>query len=187
MANGNSTVCRIGRTGTARGPIGARSNAAVSVSVSPPTFASGGGGLATASPAVTGVEARRGFAGREVARRVPARGFGARAAERGLRGLDLTDQQREQARAIMRANFESHKAQIEELKQLRQKGREGLSDADKARAKELHNQLRESRLSARNQLSSLLTAEQKTKLEERMKNRRERRERSGRRGMNRPI
>ena len=105
----------------------------------------------------------------------------------GLRGLDLTDQQREQAQAIRRANFESHKAQIEELKQLRQKGRDGLSDADKARAKELHKQLRESRLSARNQLSSLLTAEQKTKLEERMKNRRERRERSGRRGMNRPI
>ena len=99
----------------------------------------------------------------------------------GLRGLDLTDQQREQARAIMRANFESHKAQIEELKQLRQKGRTALSDADKARAKELHNQLRESRLSARNQMSSLLTAEQKTKLEERMKNRRERRERFGRR------
>ena len=105
----------------------------------------------------------------------------------GLRGLDLTDQQREQARTIMRANFESHKAQIEELKQLRQKGREGLSDADKARAKELRNQLRESRMSARNQLSSLLTAEQKSKLEERMKNRRERRERSGRKGMNRPI
>lgn len=105
----------------------------------------------------------------------------------GLRGLDLTDQQREQARAIMRANFESHKAQIGELKQLRQKGREALSDADKARAKELHKQLRESRLSARNQVSSLLTTEQKTKLEERQKNRRERRERFGRRGMNRPI
>lgn len=99
----------------------------------------------------------------------------------GLRGLDLTDQQKEQARAIRRANFESNKAQIAELKQLRQKGRDGLSDADKARAKELHNQLRESRLSARNQVSSLLTAEQKTKLEERMKDRRERRERFGRR------
>lgn len=99
----------------------------------------------------------------------------------GLRGLDLTDQQKEQARAIRRASFESNKAQIAELKQLRQKGREGLSDADKARAKELHNQLRESRLSARNQVASLLTAEQKTKLEERMKDRRERRERFGRR------
>ena len=105
---------------------------------------------------------------------------------RGLRGLDLTDQQKEQARAIMRANFESNKAQIEELKQLRQKGREALSDADKARAKQLRNQLRESRLNARNQLASLLTAEQKTKLEETQKNRRERRERFGRRGMNRP-
>ena len=106
---------------------------------------------------------------------------------RGLRGLDLTAQQKEQARVIMRANFESNKAQIEELKQLRQKGRDALSDADKARARELHKQLRDSRLSARNQVSSLLTAQQKTKLEERMKNRRERRERFGRRGMNRPI
>jgi Spy/CpxP family protein refolding chaperone len=99
----------------------------------------------------------------------------------GLRGLDLTDQQREQARAIMRANFESNKAQIEELKQLRQKGREALTDADKARAKELHKQLHDSRLNARGQLSALLTAEQKLKLEERMKNRRENRERFGRR------
>jgi Spy/CpxP family protein refolding chaperone len=106
---------------------------------------------------------------------------------RGLRGLDLTDQQKEQARAIVRANFESNKAQIEELKQLRQKGRESLSDADKARAKELRKQLRESRLNAQNQISLLLTAEQKTKLEETQKNRRERRERSGRKGMNRPI
>lgn len=110
-----------------------------------------------------------------------------RAGVRGLRGLNLTDQQKEQARAIMRANLESNKAQIEELKQLRQKGREALSDADKARAKELRNQLRESTLNARNQVSSLLTAEQKTKLEEMDKNRRERRERFGRRGMNRPI
>ncbi|HEV2903744.1 MAG TPA: Spy/CpxP family protein refolding chaperone [Pyrinomonadaceae bacterium] len=110
-----------------------------------------------------------------------------RAGLRGLHGLDLTDQQKEQARAIMRANFESNKAQIDELKQLRQKGREALSDADKARAKELRNQLRESRSNAQNQVSSLLTAEQKTKLEEMQKNRRERRERSGRRGMNRPI
>ncbi len=112
---------------------------------------------------------------------------GQRLGRGGLRGLDLTDQQREQARAIMRASFEGNKAQIEELKQLRQKGREGLSEADKARAKELHTQLRESRLNARNQMSSLLTAEQKTKLEERQKNRRERRERFGRRGINPPI
>jgi Spy/CpxP family protein refolding chaperone len=110
-----------------------------------------------------------------------------RAGFRGLRGLNLTDQQKEQARAIMRANFENNKAQIQELKQLRQKGRAALSDADKARAKELRKQLRESRLSARNQMALLLTAEQKTQLEEMRKNRRERRERFGRRGLNRPI
>ena len=111
-----------------------------------------------------------------------------RAGLRGLHGLDLTDQQKEQARAIMRANFESNKAQIEELKQMRQKGREALTEADKTRAKELRNQLRQSRLNAQNQVSSLLTAEQKTKLEERMKNRRERRERFGRRDrMKQPV
>ena len=110
-----------------------------------------------------------------------------RAGLRGLRGLDLTDQQKEQARAIMRANLENNKAQIDELKQLRQKGREALSDTDKARAKELRKQLRNSRLNAQSQIASLLTAEQKTKLEEMQKNRRDRRERFGRRGMTRPI
>jgi Spy/CpxP family protein refolding chaperone len=100
----------------------------------------------------------------------------------GLRGLDLTEQQKQQARAIMRANFDGNKTQIEELRQLRQKARDGaLSDADKARAKELRNQLQQSRINARTQLASLLTEEQKAKLEERIKNRREHRERFGRR------
>src|SRR6185295_15152571 len=44
-----------------------------------------------------------------------------RRARAGLRALDLTDQQREQARAIRRANFDGNKAQREELMQLRRK------------------------------------------------------------------
>jgi Spy/CpxP family protein refolding chaperone len=140
-------------------------------------------------PATTGTpQIQKQNRGDRMARRGKRRGMRGQKHGVGLRGLDLTDQQKEQARAIRRANFESNKAQIAELRQLRQKGRESLSDADKARAKELHKQLRESRLNARNQMSALLTAEQKTKLEERMKNRRERRERFGRRDrMKQPV
>jgi Spy/CpxP family protein refolding chaperone len=119
-------------------------------------------------PATTGTpQIQKQKRGDRLGRRGKGRHMRGQKRDGGLRGLDLTDQQKEQARAIRRASFESNKAQIEELKQLRQKGREALTDADKARAKELHKQLRESRLSARNQMSSLLTAEQKTKLEER--------------------
>ena len=140
-------------------------------------------------PATTGTpQVQKQNRGDKLGRRGQRRHMRGRKHRGGLRGLDLTDQQKEQARAIRRANFESNKAQIAELRQLRQKGRESLSDADKARAKELHKQLRESRLNARNQMSALLTAEQKTKLEERQKNRRERRERFGRRDrMKQPV
>lgn len=100
----------------------------------------------------------------------------------GLRGLDLSDQQKEQARAIMRANFEANKAQFQELAQLRRKGRDGtLSEAEQARAKELRAQLRESRKNARTQMAGMLTPEQRLKLEERQKNREEHRRRGGRR------
>lgn len=100
-----------------------------------------------------------------------------------MRQLNLTDQQKEQARAIRRASFESNKTQREEIMQLREKARAGtLSESDKARAKELRRQLHESRQNARMQMASFLTTEQKTKLEEMRKTRREHR---GRRG-NRP-
>ena len=106
-----------------------------------------------------------------------------RRARAGLRALDLTDQQREQARAIRRANFDGNKAQREELMQLRRKAQDGtLSEQDKTRAKELRTQLHESRKNARTQMAGLLTAEQKTKLDEMIKNRREHRGRFGRRG-----
>lgn len=103
--------------------------------------------------------------------------------ERGaLRGLELTDQQKEQAKAIMRANFDGNKAQREELRQLLGKRREGsLSEADQSRAKELRRQLHESRKNARTQVTGLLTPEQKMKIEERKKNRQENRRRFGRR------
>lgn len=118
---------------------------------------------------------------RQMRRRGQRRGLGA------LRRLNLTDAQKQQAQSIMKSNFESNKAVREELRQLMQKRRQGtLSEAEQARGRELRKQLQDARQSARTQLSTLLTDEQKSKLEESRKNRRERRERFGRRGMNRP-
>ena len=111
-----------------------------------------------------------------------------RARAGAIRELNLTDAQRQQAQAIRRENFERNRAVREELKQLLQKRQQGtLSETDQARARELGQQLRESRRSARAQIAGLLTEEQKTKLQEMRKNRRENRERFGRRGQNKPI
>lgn len=126
---------------------------------------------------------------RRAGRRHLARRRARLGAARALRSLNLTDAQKQQAQSIMRSNFESNKAVREELKQLVQKRRQGgtLTEAEQARARELRQQLQQSRKNARTQLATLLTEEQKTKLEERRKHRRERRERSGRRGLNKPI
>jgi Spy/CpxP family protein refolding chaperone len=92
---------------------------------------------------------------------------------RGLRQLDLTDQQKQQARSIMQTNFQNTQAQRQELRQLMQQRRAGTLDANgTARAQELRKQLMESRKSTHAQLTALLTAEQKAKLEELKKMRR---------------
>jgi Spy/CpxP family protein refolding chaperone len=138
-----------------------------------------------ATNAAPGVQ-QPGLRGDRIERR-RMRGNQRRRALGAMRELNLTDQQKEQARAIRRANFESNKTQREELAKLRQQRREGtLSEADQARAKELRRQLHESRLNARTQMASLLTAEQKTKLEEMRQTRRERRGRGKRPGRTQP-
>lgn len=107
-----------------------------------------------------------------------------------LRQLNLTDAQKQQAQSIIRANTENTKTQRQEMAQLRRKFREGtLTDDEKAKAKELRQQLRASRQNTRTQLAALLTPEQKTRLDEMIKNRRENRGRFGRRGQmpNKPI
>jgi Spy/CpxP family protein refolding chaperone len=101
-----------------------------------------------------------------------------RGAARALRSLELSDQQKQQAREIRRANFESTRAQREELRQIVNKRREGtLTETDQARIRELRQQLTESRRNTRTQMAALLTAEQKTKLEEMIRSRRDNRER----------
>lgn len=101
---------------------------------------------------------------------------------RALRQLDLTDEQRQQARSIIQSSFKNTQAQRQELRQLMQKRRAGTLDAnDQARAKELRGQLLEGRKATRTQLAALLTPEQKAKLEEMKKARRANHERFGRR------
>jgi Spy/CpxP family protein refolding chaperone len=114
---------------------------------------------------------------------------GRRGGLRAMRQLNLTDAQKQQAQSIFRANMESNKAVRDELRQLMQTRRQGgtLTEADQARARELRQQLHESRKNARTQLSGLLTEEQRNQLQEMRKNRREKRERFGRRGQAKPI
>jgi periplasmic protein CpxP/Spy len=92
-----------------------------------------------------------------------------------LRELNLTDEQRQQSRAIMQRRLESTKSQREELFQLREKRIAGtLTAEDGARAKALHQELSASMEGVRTEMEGVLTAEQKARLEELKKERKER-------------
>ncbi len=138
----------------------------------------------TQTPSAPTIQQReRGRAARRMMLRHRARMRGA-----ALRQLNLSDAQKEQAQALRRENFERNRAIREEFRQLLEKRRQGtLTEADQARARDLWQQLRQSRLSMRVQIAALLTEEQRTKLQEMRKNRRENRERFRQRGPNRPI
>ena len=89
-----------------------------------------------------------------------------------LREINLTDEQREQGRAIMQRQLESTKAQREELFKLREKRIAGTFAAeDEARAKALHQEIRAAMEAGRTEMAEVLTAEQKTRLEELKKER----------------
>jgi len=84
-----------------------------------------------------------------------------------LRELNLSEDQKKQVRAIMERNFESTKSSREELRALGQKRFEGsLTPEEQARAKELHQQMAQSMQNAMTELTGILTAEQKARLEE---------------------
>jgi len=110
------------------------------------------------------------------------RKFG-RAPLAGLRELNLSDEQQKQVRAIMERNVNNTKALREELRTLGQKRFEGtLTPEEQARAKDLHQQMAQSMKSAMIEVQGILTAEQKTKLEEFRQERGPRHERRGRFG-----
>lgn len=107
---------------------------------------------------------------------------------RGIRELNLTDEQRQQQRAIVQRHLESVKTQREELIKLGEKRAQGsLSAEDGARAKALRQEIHDSMRGAHTEIESILTPDQRTKLEqvkterkarrdEMMKRRQERRE-----------
>jgi Spy/CpxP family protein refolding chaperone len=86
---------------------------------------------------------------------------------RAMRELNLTDEQRQQQRVIVQRHLESVKAQREELFKLGEKRDQGnLTAEDGARAKALRQEIHNSRQSAQTEIESILTPEQRTKLEQ---------------------
>lgn len=95
---------------------------------------------------------------------------------RGFRQLNLTDQQRQQMRAIAQTQLQSTQALRQELRQLVQKRQTGtLTPQDQSRARDLRQQLMQSRQGVRTQMLAVLTPDQKTQLEQMIKTRRENR------------
>ncbi|MFN2515418.1 MAG: Spy/CpxP family protein refolding chaperone [Pyrinomonadaceae bacterium] len=89
-----------------------------------------------------------------------------------MRELNLSDEQRQQGRGIMQRRRESTKAQREELFKLREKRIAGTFSAeDEARAKALHQEIRAAKEAGRTEMAGILTAEQKTRLDELKKER----------------
>ena len=85
-----------------------------------------------------------------------------------MHGLELTDAQRQQLKAISDRRVESTKLQREELMQLREKRRAGtFTEADAARVTALREQIRASMEGIRAEAEAILTAEQKQQLEQR--------------------
>ena len=105
-----------------------------------------------------------------------------------MQELNLTDDQKQQVRSIMEQSLESTKAQREELRQLGEKRSQGtLTADDQGRAKTLHEQMRASMKDTHSKIANVLTAEQKTRLEELKKERKANHERfEKRRGGFRP-
>lgn len=97
--------------------------------------------------------------------------------DRMMRELNLSEEQRQQSRAIIQRRLQGTKSQREELFRLREKRIDGTFSAeDEARAKALHQEIRNSMVGVREEMAGVLTAEQKARLEQRQQERKERME-----------
>jgi Spy/CpxP family protein refolding chaperone len=86
---------------------------------------------------------------------------------RGMRELNLSNEQQRQQRAIVQRHLESVKAQREELLKLGEKRAQGnLTAEDRERAKALRQELHNSMQGAHTEIESILTADQRTKLDQ---------------------
>lgn len=94
-----------------------------------------------------------------------------------MRELNLSEEQRQQGRAIMQRRLQSTKLQREELLKLREKRIEGtFTPDDEARAKALRQEIRTAMEGVRAEMAGVLTAEQRAKLEQLKKERKEKME-----------
>jgi protein CpxP len=95
---------------------------------------------------------------------------------RGLRGIELTDAQKEQINAIREAN-KPDQAAMEEFRRLRQAKRDGTLTAEQTeRMKVLKDQARQKGEAVRLQIEGILTPEQKQQIEQRKQEWQKRRE-----------
>jgi Spy/CpxP family protein refolding chaperone len=105
--------------------------------------------------------------GKRKGMRAPGRRMGPGGIMQQFRGLNLSDAQRQQIRGIMESNRPSD-AVREEMRSIAQARRNGtVTDAQKARAKELAEQGRANMENVRQQTLAVLTAEQKAELDSR--------------------
>jgi Spy/CpxP family protein refolding chaperone len=97
---------------------------------------------------------------------------------RGLRRLELTDAQRQQFRSLREGQRQRTHAQREELRQLLRARRQGgtLSAEQEARARQLQQELRQTGEAVHGEMLSVLTPEQRTRLEQQREERKARRE-----------
>lgn len=94
-----------------------------------------------------------------------------------LRGVELTDDQKSQIKLLAETHFASNKAVHEELRSIMDKRRDGtLTDADKARAEEIHQSMKASAEQFRSSVLALLTPEQTEQIERMKAERKERME-----------
>jgi Spy/CpxP family protein refolding chaperone len=106
----------------------------------------------------------------------PGGNFGPRLLEQ----LNLTDDQKKQIHTVIEQTFASNKVTREELRQLGDKRRQGtLSADDEARARILHQQIRASMGDTEMKIAAVLTADQKAKVEQLIKERKTEFERPG--------
>lgn len=86
---------------------------------------------------------------------------------RGLRGINLTDVQKEQVRNIMETNRTANQSIFEEFRTLRQARRGGTLDAtQQARLETLRGQMKQNAEVVKTQVEAILTPEQRTQLQQ---------------------
>lgn len=116
--------------------------------------------------------------GRAIRRQMRARAFArGAAAGRIFGGLNLTDAQREQMRAIRQryaTDFQARRAEIRKLRE--QNGGNATSDETRAKVQELREQMRASKERMRAEMLNVLTAEQRAQFDQIKSNIKARRE-----------